>query len=74
MASESAPTTGKEVDAVRKRIRANVLRTVKKTGHNHANMPWTEVVEGMTPDMADTLCADLPLSSDSKQMKRFRVF
>ena len=62
MASESAPTSGKEVDAVRNRIRANVLRIVKKTGHNHANMPWTEVVECMTLDMADALCADLPLT------------
>jgi hypothetical protein len=62
--------TGKDVDAVRKRIRTAVLRSVKKAKHNSKTKPWTEVVEAMTPDMADALCADLPLSSDGKEIKR----
>ena len=65
-----APTS-KEVDAVRNRIRTAVLRSVKKAAHNSKTRPWSEVVEAMTPDMADALCADLPLSSDGKKIKRF---
>ena len=65
-----APTS-KEVDAVRNRIRTAVLRSVKKAAHNSKTRPWTEVVEAMTQDMADALCADLPLSSDGKKIKRF---
>lgn len=34
-------------------------------------MPWSEIAEGMSLEMADALCSELPLSSDSKQMKRW---
>lgn len=27
------------------------------------NMPWSEISEGMTSEMAEALCADLPCSS-----------
>ena len=56
----------KEVDAVRNRIRTAVLRSVKKAAHNSKTRPWSEVVEAMTPDMADA-CA---LTSRSRLMAK----
>jgi len=56
----------KERDATRKRIRTSVLRTIKKTAHNQQNMPWSEISEGMTSELAELLCADLDVSSGNQ--------
>ena len=79
----------KEIDMTLKRIRASLLRAIKKTGHTgqvpsfctrflphsacflslpilspcRQNMPWSETTEGMTQQMAEGLCKELPLIS-----------
>ena len=79
----------KEIDMTMKRIRASLLRAIKKTGHTgqvpsfctrflphsacflslpilspcRQNMPWSETTEGMTQQMAEGLCKELPLIS-----------
>ena len=64
----------KERDATRKRIRSSILRIIKKTPHTQQNMPWSEISEGMTSEMAELLCADLNVASGiSMLLVRFCV-